>query len=208
MTTDYSALILAELSFSKEHQMFSNLFSQLPAVDGTYADQIATVLPSVAVNSVPSFPSAASVKSAIKKPAIKKPRKMCCHGRQEHICWECGGRNICVHNIQRNQCVPCGGRGICNHGRIRWQCPDCGGASMCIHRRRKSQCKECGGSAICVHKRIKYRCRDCKSASEKKAAANLAAVCDDSTESEKDAPNMVVLVRAPVSESHVVQSEQ
>jgi hypothetical protein len=197
MNTDYSAQQNAELSSSIEHKLFSNLFSKFYAVYGTSAVEIATVQP-----------SSASVASAASNKKKSKPRYMCCHGKQAHICRQCGGRNICKHGVQKNQCVPCGGRGICNHGRIRWQCPDCGGASMCIHRRRKSQCKECGGSAICVHKRIKYRCRDCKSASEKKAAANLAAVCDDSTESEKDAPNMVVLVRAPVSESHVVQSEQ
>ena len=197
--SNYFAQPIAKLSSSKEHQMFGDLFSQLYAVNGTSAVQIATVLPSSASVAVHSVPSAASVKPSIKK--NPKIRKMCFHGKQAHICGQCGGKNICEHGVQRNQCVPCGGRGICNHGRIRWQCHDCGGASMCIHGRRKARCIDCGGNAICIHQKVKYTCRVCKSisAAEKQAAAILA-------EGEQT-PRLFAFVRAECPES-VVQTNQ
>ena len=97
-------------------------------------------------------------------PSIVKPpgKKVCEHGKQRHICRQCGGKSICEHGVQKQQCTTCGGKSVCVHHRVRSQCVDCGGASICLHGKRKSRCRDCGGSAICNHGRIKYGCKECK----------------------------------------------
>ena len=218
--SNYSAQHLAEhlavlpssvehqLSASLEHKWFLNAFYQLQTVAGTSADNIATlgntipaVLPSAASTAVPSvLPSAAS---AAVKPSIKKKykkRKICCHGKQAHICKDCGGKDICNHGVQKNQCKRCGGKGICEHGRVRWQCPDCGGASMCVHRKRKARCIDCGGNAICIHRKVKYNCRECKELSAEKQAATILAQGEQT-------PRLFALVSAACPDS-VVQTRQ
>ena len=181
-----------------EHQGFLDAFYQLQAetsadTNARIVNPIPAVLPSVPLSAA-SAASAASLKSSDKK---GKHQYCHLHGKQKHICKQCGGKNICNHGVQKNQCTKCGGTGICEHGRVRWQCFPCGGKSMCTHGRRKARCKECGGNAICQHDRVKYECRLCKAA--KKAAAKLA---------ERDHPeSLFALVRAECPES-VVQTSQ
>lgn len=147
----------------------------------------------------PPLVSAHKVRSPKKRSSAKKGHhRICCHGKQKHICKDCGGSSICVHGVQRNQCIPCKGAGVCVHESIRSQCVKCGGASICQHGKRKTRCIDCGGSAICVHRKVKYRCKECggsaicihslvkynckicKSlfAKEKQAAANLANLAE------------------------------
>jgi hypothetical protein len=178
-------------------QHFADRFAAIHTIFHQESIPIATLAPAVPIpiaTLAPPVPSVASSASFTKK---GKHQYCDLHGKQKHICKQCGGKNICNHGVQKNQCTKCGGKGICEHGRVRWQCFPCGGKSMCTHGRRKARCKECGGNAICQHDRVKYECRLCKAA--KKAAAKLA---------ERDHPeSLFALVRAECPES-VVQTSQ
>ena len=185
----------------------SALFFGLPVLDPLvpgmfYPGLLNTSLPFAQLVSQPSV--AASSKK-------KNKHQRCPHDKQFVHCKKCGGSSLCkAHGIQRNQCISCGGTGVCEHKKLRWQCAKCGGASMCQHGRRKARCKVCGGNAICIHGRVKYVCRECKaakSASEKQAAENLAALCDSSLTESGGTPGIVALVRAACSEN-VLQTNQ
>ena len=91
---------------------------------------------------------------------VRRPKK-CPHGRQRHLCRECGGVSICEHGRQRTLCRDCGGASICEHGRRRERCRDCGGSSVCERGRRRHQCCDCGGTSVCEHGRLRYQCREC-----------------------------------------------
>lgn len=73
----------------------------------------------------------------------KQGRVLCLHGRQRHVCKDCGGVSSCDHSNRRATCRLCGGSQICEHGRMRSTCRPCGGASICEHSRMRFQCKEC-----------------------------------------------------------------
>ena len=100
---------------------------------------------------------------------VRRPKKKCPHGRQRHLCRDCGGASICEHGRQRTwcrdcggaSCRDCGGASICEHGRQRAQCRNCGGTSFCEHGRLRQQRRDCGGSSFCVHGRRRAHCRDC-----------------------------------------------
>ena len=87
-------------------------------------------------------PQAVKGKKA-KASRLKKPVKMCPHGKRKQFCVPCDGSQICVH--KRFCCCCC------------WETNNhLSSKSNQLHvsiYRRKSKCKECGGSEICIHNR-------------------------------------------------------
>ncbi|OLP72490.1 hypothetical protein AK812_SmicGene48181 [Symbiodinium microadriaticum] len=92
--------------------------------------------------------------------ATRTIRKKCPHGRQRHLCPDCGGAGICQHRRQKHNCRECGGSNFCEHGRHKHHCRACS-SSFCEHGRQKWLCRDCGGGGICEHGRQKHNCRDC-----------------------------------------------
>lgn len=86
---------------------------------------------------------------------------ICSHGKQSHICKECGGSSICIHGKQMNLCKECKGRSICIHDKQHSLCRECGGSGICSHERFRSVCKDCKGSSVCSHDKQKYACKIC-----------------------------------------------
>jgi hypothetical protein len=87
--------------------------------------------------------------------------KKCPHGRQKHICKECGGTSICPHSRIRSHCKDCGGTGICEHNRLRTTCIPCKGGGVCSHDKKRDNCRICSPQSFCEHNRRKGTCKDC-----------------------------------------------
>ena len=74
--------------------------------------------------------------------------KPCPHGRQVHLCKDCGGSQICPHDKQKASCVRCKGKSICIHKRQRATCKICKGSRICPCGRQKATCKD--AMELCV----------------------------------------------------------
>ena len=129
--------------------------------DGINAEDEKTHLEGKGAKRKRAPPTKGPCEHGVKKRSRCKVCSGCPHGRQRHVCKECGGASICEHGRVRSKCKECGGASICEHGRVRSQCKECGGSQICEHGRERYRCKDCGGKGICEHGRIRSRCKEC-----------------------------------------------
>ncbi|OLP73031.1 hypothetical protein AK812_SmicGene47906 [Symbiodinium microadriaticum] len=106
--------------------------------------------------------------------ATRKIHKKCPHGRQRHVCRDCGGSSLCQHDRQKHNCRECGDC-LCPHGKSNYGyfCAKCNGKGLCQHGVSKYQCPECRPARLgsrnregeikykCPHGRERHNCSDC-----------------------------------------------
>lgn len=107
----------------------------------------------------------------------RKNIKKCEHGRQKHLCKECGGSSICEHGGARARCKKCNGVEICEHKRRRQYCKDCGGSQICAHDKQKHYCKYCGDPKKITIKQMLYSSRYSDIKKERYDANNFIDKC-------------------------------